>query len=220
MGIKSTNATYVKDGFYLEPISPTQIDRDSYELALKILLDRLENYRQDPPLLIPVMRGGARPFLSMSGSFRYLLRNGERNVDYKGLKVGRYTKGAVGKTEEINVDENDAEKIRQMLQSHSEGILIDDVFDHGVSTAEAQKSLLAAGKPVIIATLYRKPEMRRVAIDANYWVRDYSTRNIDGVNYPPWLVFPWEIDDHDPETWEKLFPEFAGLHPASFLTKI
>ena len=115
---------------------------------------------------------------------------------------------------------NDIMQAYYALQRHSEAIIIDDVFDKGHSTAGVKQLLTSGEKPVLIATLYRKPEENQTTTNADYWVQDFSARKLDGKSYRPWLVFPWEIDDHDPETWAELFPEFSHLHPETFVPRI
>ena len=217
MALQKIDGFFVKDGFYLEPIGSVRIDQASYQLPLKILRDRYALYKNQPPLLMPLMRGGSRCFLNLSGSFRRVLRNDSQNIDYIPIKVSRYNPTEIGSQSVLKIDESDIMEAYYALQRHSDGIIIDDVFDKGHSTDGVKKLLLPSGKPIIIATLYRKPEENQTDTNADYWVEDFSKRTLGGKSYTPWLVFPWEIDDHDPETWAQLFPEFADLHPELML---
>ena len=220
MALDKIEDVLVKDGFYLEPINSVRIDRDAYLLAQKILTARYTTYRQNPPLLLPLMRGGARDFLNISGSFRRVLKNGSQNIDYVPIKVSRYDPSRIGSESVLKIDEADIMQAFYALQRHSEGLIIDDVFDKGRSTEGVQDFLLPSGKPIPIVTLYRKPEENETSTNADYWVQDFKSRTIGGKLYKPWLVFPWEIDDHDKDTWAELFPEFADVHPELVVPRV
>jgi len=207
------NGIYLKDGCYLERISSQQIDADSYRLANLILNDNIQRYIENPPLLIPLMRGGSRPFLNVSGSIRRLLSNAQKDVDYVPVKVSRYATSAINQEGEVMADSNDIAQAMYAMESHDDGLIIDDVFDKGITCERVKNHLAKDGKRIQVATIYRKPDQRKSGIDADYFVKDFYVREIDGQTCPCWLVFPWEIDDHEPELWKSLYPEFGDLHP-------
>lgn len=112
----------VKDGFYLEPINSVRIDRDAYVLGSLMLIARYHIYRQNPPLLLPLMRGGGRDFLNVSGSFRRVLRNDSQDIDYVPIKMSRYNPGTIGSESLLKVDEADIMQAFYAIQRHSEGM--------------------------------------------------------------------------------------------------
>ena len=207
MGWEQKGGHIVKDSCYLEPIQPLQTAADAMELAYKILRDRLEAYRKKKPLLLPVMRGGAEIFLPVSGIFRYHLGGGEElgDIDYIPVKVCRYMPG-VNREGEIRVDEADIMQALAAMYAHDEAILVDDVFDRGTTLESIKKRLSVAGKPVLVATAHVKPEHNRSGIFPDYFARAYWSKEIGGVRMPPWLVYHWESDDHEPEVWNLMFP--------------
>ncbi len=216
---------YIKNGCYLEPVHSVDVDRHAFALAQNMLLHRFEQYKQRPPLLLPLMRGGTRPFLSMSGSFRYFIKYfrsliGNRNdIGYVPINISRYGVSEINAEGEVRVDEHDMAQAFYALRNYDEAVIVDDVFDKGITTKKIRDGLQQNGKSVIIATLHRKPELKRVDIDPDFWAEDYLIKTIGGNTYPPWIVYPWEIDDHSMELWELLFPEFKGLHPGVIIAK-
>src|SRR3989338_1604380 len=213
MALDKVEGVFVKGDFYLEPVNSVRIDRDGYLVSNKILASRYHVYRANPPLLFPLMRGGGRAFLNISGHLRRVLRNGSQDIDYVPIRMSRYTPSEIGGEGVLNIDQGDIMQAFYALQRHSEGIIIDDVFDKGLSASGVQELLRPSGKPISIATTYRKPEENRTSTNADFYAQDFGTKSLGGRAYRPWLVFPWEIDDHDKETWAELFPEFADVHP-------
>ncbi|MBI3190295.1 hypothetical protein HYZ41_01175 [archaeon] len=155
---KERDGILIKDGFYLEPVTPFRIAAHSYELTKKILNDREEKYKEKKPLLLPLMRGGSQIFLYVSGGFRKVLctREGEE-IDYVPIKISRYGTGGIGVAGKPKVDSVDVEQAIEHLKQHDEAIIIDDIFDHGESTDTVQKILLETGKEILIATPDRIP---------------------------------------------------------------
>lgn len=202
---------YLKDGCYLSPITSRQIDEDSYRLANMILQDNLEAYKKRPPLLLPLMRGGSRPFLNISGAIRRMLNPAD--VDYIPIKVSRYVVSMMNKEGQVLPDAQDLGQAMYAMEDHDVGLIIDDVFDRGITCERIKHSLEKNNKKIQVATVYRKAEHNKSGIEPDYFVQNFDSKEIDGVKHPCWLVFPWEIDDHEPELWAKLYPEFAQLHP-------
>ena len=217
---------YIKNGCYLDPIHSGDVDRDAFELAQKILLERFEQYKRKAPLLLPLMRGGTRPFLNMSGSFRYFIKyfrpllGNNNDIGYVPINISRYGVSEINAEGEVKVDEHDMAQAFYALRNYEEAVIVDDVFDKGITTKRIKDGLQQNGKSVIIATLHRKPELRQVDINPDFWIRDYFKKTIRSKEYPPWIVYPWEIDDHSMALWEILFPEFKGVHPELVITKL
>jgi hypothetical protein len=161
------------------------------------------------------MRGGSRPFLHNSGSFKKVLKidSKDKDIDYIPIKISRYQSGEIDQESEIRIDEMDIAQAVIALRDHEEGILLDDVLDRGLTADMIKNRLSISGRNILVATVYRKPEANQTSTNADYWVEDYFRKEIGCVLRPPWLVFPWEIDDHSRELWELLFPEFNGTHP-------
>ena len=217
---------YIKEDCYLESINSTAVDIHAFQLAQNILLKRFDQYKQRPPLLLPLMRGGTRPFLPMSGSFRYFIKyfrnvlgNGN-DIGYVPINISRYGIGEMNAEGQMRISEHDMAEAFYQLRDYDEALIIDDVFDKGVTTKRIKDGLRQNGKSIAIATLHRKPELRQVNIDADFWVQDYFCREIEGMKHPPWIVYPWEIDDHSMKLWELLFPEFKGLHPEAVIAQL
>lgn len=210
---------FIKDGCYLDPSNSIEVDRRGFRLSQNILLKRFDQYKQRPPLLLPLMRGGTRPFLNVSGSFRYFIKyfrsllGNDVDIGYVPINISRYGVGEINSEGRMRVDEHDLAQAYYALKNYDEAVIVDDVFDKGITTKRIRDSLQQNGKSVIIATLDRKPELKQVDIDTDFWVKDYFIKMIGGRQFPPWIVYPWEIDDHSRELWQLLFPEFKGLHP-------
>ena len=190
MAVERIEGVIVKGGFYLEPISSMRIDRDAYSVGLDILRSKYEIYRSHPPILFPLLRGGARGFLNISGSFRRILKDGKQDIDYVPIKISRYNTRTIGSEGQLAVDEHDIMQAFYALQNHSEGLIIDDVFDRGHSATAAQELLLPSGKPVPIVTLYTKSEENQTTNNVSFYVQDFKSRVLGGRRFRPWLVFP------------------------------
>jgi len=217
--IERIDGYIIKDGCYLVPIQPLQTAADASELAYKILRDNLEKYQKRNPLLLPVMRGGAGIFLPVSGILRYFLRNDEepQDIDYIPIKVSRYKKGGINKEGEIRIDEADIVQALAAMYGHDEAILIDDVFDKGTTLKSIRERLSVAEKKILIATAHVKPEHNQTDIAPDYFVGAYYDKTIGGIRRPPWLVYHWESDDHQPEVWNEMFPDLAKVSRSALL---
>ncbi len=216
--VKIIDGHIIKDGCYLVPLQSEQTAADANELAYKILRDKLEKYQERKPLLLPVMRGGSEIFLPMSGLFRYhLRRDDEEDVDYIPIKVSRYKKGIINAEGKICVDEADIKQVLAALYDYDEVILIDDIFDKGTTLKRIKTRLEVAGKSILVATAHVKPEHNQTDITPDYFVRAYYDKTIGGVRMPPWLVYHWESDDHEPEVWNMMFPALQKISRAALL---
>ncbi len=206
------NGVYVRDGCYLEPKTPDQVAADSYALVGRLLRDKLPAYTNQPPLLLPLGRGGFKVFLYVSGELRTAL---ESDIDYVPIKVNRYKKGEIGQEDEIQSDEQDVEQALKALKNYEECVVIDDIGDRFITIQHIASQLSGSGKRITVITPYVKPESNEtdIKLENIYYVRPFWRRNIEDKAYLPWVVFPWEKDDFSkvPELWELLFPEMVRM---------
>lgn len=156
-------------------ISPQQLLDDSYELGLKVLESQYL-----PTLLVGVWRGGTPVAIAMQELMDYL----GADCDHIAIKTRSYT-GIGERDTTVRVDGLDY--LFEHCQSHDRILLVDDVFDTGLSLATVVKELeqgFGEQLPDIrIATPYFKPTNNQTARAPDFYLHETSD----------WLVFPHEL---------------------------
>ena len=222
---KRVNGLYVRDGHLLEPRTPDQVSRDSYRLGEKVLASD-PGFGVNPPLIIPLTRGGEAIYSKIVSVFRGATKaagHGNVLIRYVPIEVKRYNEGEIGSPgSRIYVNDIDARQARHALDDYDVGLIVDDVMDKGRSIDEVKKMLLKKKKKILVAVLDKKCGKSEVETDVDFWVNEHHDRKIGGVMYPTWVVYDWERDEHPPELWSRLFP-MLDENPSAwyrFFTKI
>ena len=155
-------------------ISPQQLLDDSQQLAFKVIDS---GYR--PDLIIGIWRGGTPVGIAL----QEILEFAGLHTDHISIRTSSY-KG-IGQRGEVRVD--GLEYIEKQLRSDMNILLVDDIYDTGLSLqaviAELQRIAGDEHPPIRIATPYFKPGNNKTTRTPDY----YLHANDD------WLVFPHEL---------------------------
>lgn len=135
-----------------------------------------------PSVVIGIWRGGTPVAIAIHELLSYL----GQTVDHYPIRTASYT-GIEQRTDAVQV--LGLEMVAERLGGDDRVLLVDDVFDTGLSidaTLAALATLCADAMPrdVRIATVYYKPGNNRTQREPDYYV-ERSER---------WLVFPHELD--------------------------
>ena len=156
-------------------ISAQQLLDDSFELGLKVLESKFT-----PTLMVGVWRGGTPIAIAMQELFAYL----GVTCDHITIKTASYS-GVAEREDTIKVDGLDY--LFKHCQADDRILLVDDVFDTGLSLAQVITELeagFAGGLPEIrIATPYFKPANNQTQRTPDFYLHETSD----------WLVFPHEL---------------------------
>lgn len=134
-------------------------------------------------LIIGITRGGAPVSFYLHELF---LKYWGKDVGYATLRTRSYDGiGSAGKVEIGSLEEVKAE-----LGEGTRVVLVDDIFDRGM-TIEATIAALHESFPqvelITVATLYYKPANSVVDMKPDFYVREYESNE--------WVVFPHSISD-------------------------
>ncbi len=155
-------------------ISAQQLLEDSLRLALSILDN---GYK--PDLLAGVWRGGAPIAIAIQET----LALAGIACDHVAIRASSYS--GIGKRTTVKVDGLDY--IRQNLAPNASLLIIDDVFDTGLSIKQilAELDTLYQGTPpeIRVATPYYKPGNNLTGMAPDYFLHECDQ----------WLVFPHEL---------------------------
>jgi len=157
-------------------ITAESLLRDSLELGLQIVRS---NFR--PTFLVGVWRGGAPIGISVQEVLEY---NGIE-CDHIAIRTSSYT-GIDQQTKTVRVHAIDY--LVSRLHAEDRLLLIDDVFDSGLSLEAVMQDLQRRCRRnlpenIRIATAYYKPSRNRSSLVPDYYVRVTDQ----------WLVFPHEM---------------------------
>jgi hypoxanthine phosphoribosyltransferase len=157
-------------------ISAESLLRDSLELGLQVVRS---GYR--PTFLVGVWRGGAPIGISVQEVLEY---HGQE-CDHIAIRTSSYT-GVDQRSKTVRVHAIDY--LVSRLSAEDRLLLIDDVFDSGLSLEAAIEELRKRCRRnlpdnIRVATAYFKPSRNRSSLKPDYFVRSTDQ----------WLVFPHEM---------------------------
>jgi hypoxanthine phosphoribosyltransferase len=156
-------------------ISAQQLLDDSFELGLKIMESQFT-----PTLVVGVWRGGTPIAIAMQELLTYL----GVTCDHIAIKTASYS-GIAEREDTIKVDGLDY--LFKHCQANDRILLVDDVFDTGLSLAQVMTELKAGfdGQlpDIRIATPYFKPANNQTIRTPDFYLHETSD----------WLVFPHEL---------------------------
>lgn len=165
---------------------------DAFRLALDIVESR---YR--PDFIVGVWRGGTPIGIAVQEMLSYL----GIETDHIAIRSSSYT-GIGTRSKEIRV--HGLGYLEEKLRSNHSLLLVDDVFDTGLSLKkiiEELQSRCAANMPEVkIATPYYKPSNNQTTIKPDFYLYESNA----------WLVFPHEMNGLD---IEELMNNKAELQP-------
>lgn len=165
-------------------IAPQQLLNDAHELGFRILDSGFQ-----PEFLVAIWRGGTPVGIAVHELLDYF----GVQTDHIAIRTTLYS--GIGRRAE-NVQVLGSEYLESRLQAGQRVLLVDDVFDSGLTVARVIDYLQAqvdGDLDIRVATPYYKPANNQTDRQPDYYV--HSTNR--------WLVFPHEL---------------VGLSPAELLT--
>lgn len=158
-------------------ISPESLRNDSFTLAYKIVADGFK-----PDFMVAIWRGGAPVGCYVHEFLKYV----GIKTDHIAIRTSRYS--GIDETRSA-VAVHNLGYLVERLTSNSKVLLVDDVFDSGLSIVaviDALREKLGDKTPIDIrvATVYYKPTRNKTWIHPNYYVHETAK----------WLVFPHELE--------------------------
>ena len=158
-------------------VTPESLREDSYALAQKFINDGFI-----PDFMVAIWRGGA----PIGCHVHELIKYCGYDSDHIAIRTSRYI--GIDKTNDVITVHNLGYLIEK-LNKTSKVILIDDVYDTGLSikaVIETFKEKLGNNMPddMRIGTIYFKPLRNRTNIIPNYFVHESNE----------WIVFPHELE--------------------------
>ena len=150
---------------------------DSFRLGLKVMDDGFR-----PDYIIGIWRGGTPVGIAVQGLLKY---HGHPS-DHIAIRTSSYT-GIEMQNDEIRV--HGLHYIIENVNAEDTLLIVDDVFDSGRSiraVIDRINDLSRRNTPetIRIATVYYKPEKRKVDLIPNYYIHETGD----------WLVFPHELE--------------------------
>ena len=158
-------------------LTPDSIQKDSYLLASRVVKSGFR-----PDFMVALWRGGSIPACYLHEFLKY----SGIQTDHIAIRTSRYT-GIDETSSQIAV--HNLGYLVEHLQKDSKVLLVDDVFDSGLSI-EAVKSTLReklgdrTPDDIRVACVYYKPLRSKTAMVPDYYM--YSTN--------AWIVFPHELE--------------------------
>ena len=169
-------------------LSGNEVLLDSFRLAR-----RIHDSRWDPDLLVILWRGGAPVGLAIHEFFVYKgMRKDHLTVEcssYAGLRQAR--------APEFSLAPQQLERIRPGRRV----LIVDDIFDTGLTAERMREIVTARGAEARVATLFWKPSRNRTDARPDYYL--HATRQ--------WIVFPHELDGLTRGELRRKGPEIAAL---------
>ncbi len=164
--------------------------RDAWRLAAAV---RASGWK--PDLLIALWRGGAFPGVALHEYFRTT----GWDVEHLPLKSSCYT-GIDKLADEVVFTLGD--EVFSRLRPGQRILVVDDVFDTGVTARAVKARVDATGAEMKLACVYWKASRNRTTLRPDYWTRDTGD---------DWIVFPHEMEGLAPDELRAKDPLLAGL---------
>ena len=158
-------------------ISPDTLRIDSYKLAAQVIESGFK-----PDFMVALWRGGS----TIGICIHELLKYCGIPTDHIAIRTSRFT-GIDKASEEVAV--HNLGYLIERLNKDSKVLLVDDVFDSGLSilaVIEKLKEKLGdnVSTDIRVATIFYKPHNNKTNIVPNYFVHDTKE----------WIVFPHELE--------------------------
>jgi len=174
-------------------IDSNQLLEDSFQLAWKVYESGFR-----PNYIVGVWRGGAPVGIAVQELLHVL----GLPSDHIAIRTSSYT--SIGKrSKEVSV--YGLNYVIKKLESEDSLLIVDDVFDTGLSISQVISDLKTACKKntpdIKIATPYFKPSNNRTKIKPDFYIHESDN----------WLVFPHELDGLNFEEIKKNKPEMKNL---------
>lgn len=169
-------------------LSGNEVLLDSFRLARQIY-----DSRWDPDLLVILWRGGAPVGLAIHEFFVY---KGMRK-DHLPVECSSYAGLLQAHAPEISLAPHQLERIRPGRRV----LIVDDIFDTGLTAGRMREIVTARGAEARVATLFWKPSRNRTDTRPDYYL--HLTRQ--------WIVFPHELDGLTHDEVRRKDPEIAAL---------
>lgn len=147
--------------------------RDTWRLASAV---RASGWR--PDWLVALWRGGAAP----GAAVHEFLKTTGWDVRHVPLKCASYT-GIGASSGEVKFTLGD--ETFALFAPGERVLVVDDVFETGVTAEAVMRRLAAAGAEARFAAVYWKRGRNATAVEPDYFARDPGDE---------WIVFPHEID--------------------------
>lgn len=176
--------------------TPDQLRSDSIKLGEKVIKDGFI-----PDYLVAVWRGGAGIGLYIHELLKYVYRT---PVDHIAIRTSRYLNPTTTLSE---VQVHNLGYLVERLKSNSKVLLVDDVYDSGLSLKAVIDTLQEKLGPemstdVRIATVDYKPQNNKTNRTPDYYVNITDS----------WLVYPHELDGLTiEEIANNMSPEIATI---------
>lgn len=161
--MSTVNKTYLTANEYL---------RDSWRLARQVM-----DSGWMPDYILALWRGGAPVGVAVHEFFYF---HGYR-LRHQSIKCQSYT-GIQSREHEVRFEH--AEDVFNDLPEGTRLLVVDDVFDTGLTARAVMERLAVCDVDFRFATVYWKPGQNKTTLKPDYYVR--QTEN--------WIVFPHEMD--------------------------
>jgi len=177
-----------------EFISAQQLLEDSFRLGIKIFESGFK-----PNYIVGIWRGGTPVGIAVQELLDYF----GIKTDHIAIRTSSY-EGIDRRKKEIRV--HGLDYISDNINYEDKLLIVDDVFDTGLSIDAVLKSLKTRARKntpenIRIATTYYKPENRKTDFAPEYFVHETSN----------WLIFPHELDGLSENEIEKYKPNVSKL---------
>lgn len=158
-------------------ITPDELRRDSYVLGSKVIADDFK-----PDFLIAIWRGGANIGICLHELLKYV----GIPTDHIAIRTSRYT--GIDEAASV-VTVYNLGYLTERLTKDAKVLLVDDVFDTGLSISAVINSLkekLGDNTPndIRTATIFYKPTRNQTTRVPDYYVHESNE----------WIVFPHELE--------------------------
>ena len=157
-----------------EFIGDEEFSLDSFRLGRLIY-----NSEYIPTKIIGLWRWGAEVSFRIDEYYRF-----------KGIKILSYPLKTEHYDKENALDDVELfgmESLKKVISKEDKILIVDEVFDTGKSIDRVVKELEKISKEIKVATLYYKPEKRKVKIVPNYYLHKKEADK--------WLVWPGEFEN-------------------------
>ncbi|WGL15827.1 phosphoribosyltransferase family protein [Microbulbifer bruguierae] len=156
-------------------ISAQSLLDDSYSLALKVVESGFR-----PDYIVGVWRGGAPIGIAVQEMFDFL----GFHADHIAIRTSSYS-GLDQRQKEVKV--HGLTYLIKQVESHEKMLIVDDVYDTGLSIQQAISDMRKACKKntpeIRIACPYFKPSRNQTEFEPDYYLHETDQ----------WLVFPHEL---------------------------